>query len=626
MNNLNKLKRFFSRAVYYLIKDPRHLIYRTKQAIIDVLQRQSAIRPLPANMATKEKALPALIIDVSIHDCSKVISQFRAVFGDTALVYKKNHDNLLIPQHRDGSQGVPVEPSAVEATIFFWPESMNLVLLKDQFLSAYMALIENGLSIVVVSHDLELDRSVTVVTLRDQLLFSRNIAEHLFNGTIRDVPFSGKVLRLLPANSAVSEKILDELMGVPVNIDAEGFFESQSKGATVAAQYEDLYLPERQKQKQLVFVFPIFLAVGGVERNTIEIMRQLRSRFDFVVITMERLRPEQGSLAAQAHDVAAFVIEMSEIVRNTEYLRVLTRLKTSFHPDLIWVCNGSPWFCDNALAIRKLFRDIPIVDQEVYDAKRGWIMRYNEAGIQSFDHFIAINKKIQSRFQHDFAIEPERISLIYSAIDTLRITSFKLTRPDAGFLYEKFGLPQGKKIFTFIARLSEQKRPLSFLGLAKSRLENIDECYVFVGDGELATEALDYIKKYKLVNVIRIPYIENTLELHAISDGIVFTSSYEGLPIAMIEALAMGVPAFSTDVGDIADVLTEFGGGMVLPVQHSVIQLEEAFKLWLSQREIYVMNLKQNEENILKKFSSENISKQYVHCWDKLMISYKKVA
>lgn len=34
----------------------------------------------------------------------------------------------------------------------------------------------------------------------------------------------------------------------------------------------------------------------GVERNTIEIMRKLNSRFDFIVITMERLRPEQGTL------------------------------------------------------------------------------------------------------------------------------------------------------------------------------------------------------------------------------------------------------------------------------------------------------------------------------------------
>lgn len=622
MNSLNKIKR----VVYYLINDPRYLIYRAKQAVVDLLKHKPAIRPLPANRTTKDIALPGLIIDVSFQNCDNIITQFRTVFGSAALVYKKDCDNFLILQHGDGTLGKPAVPTAVEANIFFWPTVMNVTLLKDQLVNAYMAIIENGLSIVVVSHNLDLDQSVSVSSFRDHILFSRNIAEHIFNGTISAVAFSGKVLRLLPANYAVYENKLDELIGAPVNIDGEGFFESRSKGAIVADQYEGRYLPERQKQKKVVFVFPIFLAVGGVERNTIEIMRQLCSSFDFVVITMERLRPEQGSLAAQAHDVSAFVIEMSEIVRHSEYLRVLKRLKVNFQPDLIWVCNGSPWFCDNALAIRNLFPDIPIVDQEVYDTERGWITRYNEAGIQSFDHFIAINKKIQSRFQHDFSIEPGRISLIYSAIDTLRITSFKLTRPDTGFLYEKFGLSQGKKIFTFIARLSQQKRPLSFLELAKSRLGNIDECYVFVGDGELASEALDYIKKYKLVNVIRIPYIENTLELHAISDGIVFTSSYEGLPIAMIEALAMGVPAFSTDVGDIADVLTEFGGGMVLPVQHSVLQLEEAFKLWLSRREIYVMNLKQNEENILKKFSSENISKQYVYCWDKLMISYKKVA
>ena len=145
-----------------------------------------------------------------------------------------------------------------------------------------------------------------------------------------------------------------------------------------------------------------------------------------------------------------------------------------------------------------------------------------------------------------------------------------------------------------------------------------------MGDGELAQQSLDFIKKHKLNNVIRIPYIKNTLELNAVSNGIIFTSAYEGLPIAMLEAMAMGVPTFSTDVGDIVDVLSEYGGGAVVPAMCSDEKMNEAFIRWLFRRSEYAVNLRTQEREILERFSSDNIAKQYVECWKKAMTVFGK--
>lgn len=616
--------RLAARAFDYLINDPRYLIYRAKRAFLQITARQPTTR-LPIATASVETAIMGLIVEPNNANREEAIAIFRAAFGGTGRVYERGNDKLLIPLMSDGREGEPVGLSDTQATIFFWPTSTRVLPLRDQLLNAYIALVENGLSLAVISHNLILGQSVSIGALRDNMLFSRDVADAVFNGGLSSIRLTGKILRLLPANGAVKEQNLDALIGAPVELDGDGFFTSSRLGAAARIRYKEPYLPPYIKSKQVVFVFPIFLAVGGVERNTVEIMRKLNDRYDFIVITMERLRPEQGSLAAQAIEVAAKVIEMSEIVRHTDYLRVLARLKKNLQPDIVWVCNGSPWFCDNAAAIRKVFHDVPIIDQEVYDAEQGWITRYAEAGIQSFDHFIAINKRIETRFLHDFAIDPERISLIYSAIDTSRIINFKQAQFDAASLRAKYGLPKGKKIYTFVARLTEQKRPLLFLNLAKSRLAHDDECYVLVGDGELASQALDFIKRHALKNVIRISYIENTLELNAVSDGIIFTSAYEGLPIAMLEAIAMGVPTFSTDVGDIANVLAEYGGGAVIPATCSDEQLNEAYTRWLARRNEYAANLRAREGEILDRFSSVNIAGQYVACWEKAMTAYGKM-
>jgi len=610
----------------YLINDPKYLLARTKEAFVNAGYLRNSIKPRPGSLEECGSARAGLVIEGDPSLYSTIIMQFHDAFGENSIIYKKIDDRHLVVITSNRQETERVLCTRIEANVLFWPKTATLNPIKDQLVCAYLAIIENGVNIAVISHGLAMGQTISVGCIRDHMLFTRTVAQDVFNGQLGNISFTGKILRLLPAYAPHQEGLLEEYIGTPVKIDAEGFFENETIGAGQASLYKHSELPRLTKSKPVVFVFPIFIAVGGVERNTIEIIRQLRNSFDFIIITMERLRPEQGSLAAQAHEVAAAVIEMSEISRQSAYFSILSKLKSSYQPDLIWVCNGSPWFCNNAVSIRKLFLDTPIVDQEVYDEKRGWITRYHEAGIQSFDHYIAVNKKIQARFLRDFAINPEQVSLIYSAIDASRIIQFKVSQPDTAVLREKYGLPAEKKIFTFVARLTKQKRPLLFLELVKSRLKNTDEYYVFVGDGEMACEALKFIEENNLNNVLRISYIENTLELHAVSDGIIFTSEYEGLPIAMIEAITMGVPVFATDVGDIGDVLNEFDGGAVQPVTSTAQQMIEAYDVWMHRRSDFVSNLVQNEQNILDRFSSVNISKQYELCWNNLISRYQQGA
>lgn len=620
----NWVKHFTHRLGYYLVNDRYYLVHRAKLMLTNLLNKPVVTQNKFVIPEQLVDSIPAIVVDSTAPDRLAMIALFREIFGPNSLAYERLQEDELWLYSGGQLLEKPIKSSQAKATVFYWPTSLQAIPHKDHLLCAYMALVENGLNLAVISNSLEMNQSAYVGDLRDHILFSHDVATAIFNGTQKDITLKGKILRLYPSGVNARLKKMDELFNVRIHIEADGFFVSQTKESIADIRYRTPYLPFREKTKPVVFVFPIFLAVGGVERNTIEIMRQLRDRFDFVVVTMERLRPEQGSLAAQAHEVAVLVIEMGEIVRQTNYLRVLARLKANFLPDVVWVCNGSPWFCDNAAAIRQIFHDVPIIDQEVYDVEQGWIRRYGEAGIRSFDRFIAVNRKIKDRFLRDFLIDPKRVDLIYSAVDTSRIRSVKQSLPELELLRAKFGLPEGKQIFTFVGRLTTQKRPMEFLKLAEKRLSNEGEYFVLVGDGELAQETQDFVRKYGLTNVTAIPFVENTLELHAISNGIIFTSAYEGLPIAMIEAIAMGVPAFSTDVGDIADVLAEFGGGAVVPINTSTESMLKAFENWLSHRDEYVRSLNENEQKVLERFSSKSIAQEYVRCWENALNEYRR--
>lgn len=583
----------------------------------------SAPPPAQKETARVETALPALVVETTDAARAQAIATFCGLFGDKARIYLRTPAGLLARLRDDGAAEPPVPAGEVEASVFHWPTACASMLLPDHLLGAFMAIAENGVELAVVSHSLAEGASVRIGELRDHLLFSRRVAEAVLRGDLSGCRFSGKVLRLLPGPQDAADKSLAAVLGQDIEMRPDGWFENRESPGT-PARYQPGYLPTAFKSRPVVLVFPIFLAVGGVERNMVEILRRLRDRFDFVIVTMERLRPEQGSLAAQALEVAARVIEMPEIAGHANYLRILNQVRAAFRPDLVWVCNGSPWFCDNASEIRRLFRDTPIVDQEVYDTEQGWINRYGEPGIRSFDYFVAINRKIEQRFLEDFRIAPERTRLIYSAIDAQRVRDFRAAGGGDARLLQRFGLLPGKHVYAFVGRLTGQKRPLDFLELARRRLGRADECFVLVGDGELAAEAVAFIERHGLTNVVRIPYVANTLELLQVSSGIVFTSAFEGLPIAMLEALAMGVPVFATDVGDIADVLADYGSGRVVPAGATADELQQGFEAWVAEREALERNARRAADLVLDRFSSENIAAQYADLWRTALGRYGK--
>ena len=60
--------------------------------------------------------------------------------------------------------------------------------------------------------------------------------------------------------------------------------------------------------------------------------------------------------------------------------------------------------------------------------------------------------------------------------------------------------------------------------------------------------------------------LDNVPGLLAISDLAVLPSSGEAMPMAILEAIALGVPVVATDVGDVGSILRQTGAGICVPV------------------------------------------------------------
>ncbi|RQR67948.1 glycosyltransferase [Burkholderia sp. Bp9015] len=614
-------RRRISIGVRYLRHNPRQLV----ALMHDMLRRRrmqasAHMRPSGDVPQVNLSSSIALVVEPSGMEVEPLVAQFATAFGEAVRVFERIDVDTL--RERGTSNVFAVDK--VPCGVLYWPDEDGSIGDTDALMDAWLAVVENGVDVAVISYGYDEPATVCAGSCRNHLLFSRRIAQSVFDGALARGAFTGKVIRVEAGANLPLPKAqpLSEWIGTCVTTDPIGFFVTE-RSPDAAIRFLAPQFPKCRAARPVIFVFPIFVAVGGVERNTVEIIRELNTQYDFVVVTMERLRAEQGSLGRQFQDAGARLVQMSEFTDHANYLRVLGHLKAWLKPSLVWICNGSPWLGDNAQRLRLLFADVPMVDQQVYDVEQGWINRYHEPGIRSFDRFIAVNQKIHRRFIGELGRSPSQVDLIYSAVNTDRIVDYKSGVQSRTKVLQKYDLPGDKRLFAFIGRLTAQKRPIEFLRLAAARALNNDELFVLVGDGELAPNVDMFIREQRLTNVVRIPYVANTLELDSVLDGLVFTSAYEGLPIAMLEALLLAVPTFATDVGDIGVVLEEFEGGLVYPVDASKAQMLEAFDRWLARHDQFRSALIANESALLERFSSRRIAGQYVDCFDKAMASYR---
>ncbi|WP_368031185.1 glycosyltransferase [Arcobacter sp. s6] len=430
---------------------------------------------------------------------------------------------------------------------------------------------------------------------------------------------NGKVIRLIGENNIKSIKINSI---INCKIDEYGYWNKRGKEC-IENNFTKLKYINKNKDKKLVFVFPIFLAVGGVERNTVEIINSLKDKYDFVVINFERLNESLGSLHHQFILDCIAIYDLTELSTHDGILNYLKILNNYYNPELVWICNGSPWLEYNLLNIRNIFINSGIIDQQVYDTKEGWVRLYKDRNpeLLSFDKFIAVNSKIHDLFINESGIDTSKVKLIYSVMsDKKRVEALSL---DKSSIYEKYNLDVEQKYIVSIGRMTSQKAPLDLIKLIKKVVDNFNYEYKFliVGSGELSQKVDEMINHYNLNNfIIRMDYVDNTYELDLISEAIIFTSLFEGLSIALLEALSVGTPAISTDVGDTKLLLERYQNGIIFDNIGDIGGYYSIFCDFIKNYKLYKKKAIENKEIILEKFSKPTISQNYIELFENTIL------
>jgi len=129
----------------------------------------------------------------------------------------------------------------------------------------------------------------------------------------------------------------------------------------------------------------------------------------------------------------------------------------------------------------------------------------------------------------------------------------------------RLGVPEGRQLVGAVGRLTYQKAPEDFIA-AIAALDRPGVTGVWIGDGELAGRVAA-LARTAGPDIMLAGDRSDVAELLPALDVFALPSRYEGLPMAVAEAMACGVPVAATAVNAVADLVEPGVTGLLVPPQ-----------------------------------------------------------
>jgi glycosyltransferase involved in cell wall biosynthesis len=119
-------------------------------------------------------------------------------------------------------------------------------------------------------------------------------------------------------------------------------------------------------------------------------------------------------------------------------------------------------------------------------------------------------------------------------------------------------IPESAAVVTTVGRLTAIKQHRLLLDtIARAAKTAPNVLALIAGDGELRHDLEAYAVELGIADRVRfLGWRRDLATIYAATDVFLLTSRNEGTPVALIEAMASGVPGVSTDVGGVKDVIT----------------------------------------------------------------------
>jgi glycosyltransferase involved in cell wall biosynthesis len=184
----------------------------------------------------------------------------------------------------------------------------------------------------------------------------------------------------------------------------------------------------------------------------------------------------------------------------------------------------------------------------------------DKRAVRGFDHVIAVSDEI-ARDLTCHGVAPRKVSLINNGISVPPASADARAK-----IRSEMGARPETRVIVQIGRLAHSKRNDLLVEAVAVLPPPLRPHVWLVGEGDRKPMLMQRVHQCGLEDRVRFcGYRTDIPEIMAAADVLVVTSDKEGLPITILEAMAMHCPLISTSVGAIPHVLKDGSDGWLVP-------------------------------------------------------------
>lgn len=325
---------------------------------------------------------------------------------------------------------------------------------------------------------------------------------------------------------------------------------------------------------------------GGAERQLVNLVRSTSDDVvTHVVCVIDDPSFFQADVLSAGYPVISFGIN-----KKRPFFEAASRFRRVIadeRPDVI-----HSWLYDANIAARMAVfpsRRMPIItslqlaDYEPEAARIGNWNPYKIFGLRMIDrvtswfarpHFVACSEFVLRSYEKHFGFGGSDASVIFNSVDPAALST-PGKRPEE--LRSQLGLPTDAFVYLNVGRLDPQKNHRSLFEAFAHVLTEVRDAYLLLAgagqmDAGLKTLATELGIGSRVLFLGRRDDIGTLLEL---ADVFVFPSLFEGLPVALVEAMFFSLPCIASEIPVFREVIEDGVNGLLVD-PHSPSELGHA--------------------------------------------------
>lgn len=310
-------------------------------------------------------------------------------------------------------------------------------------------------------------------------------------------------------------------------------------------------------------LFPI---LSGVQNVTLNEFRYLISRGEDIYLICK----EPGPLSIETEKLGGTVFYCRDLVREVSFFkdfRALFRLcfiLKRLRPDVVHTHSSKTGIlgrvASKLVGIRTIIHTVHGYSFPMARTKLHFCLYLFLEFISSrlCDAVIVLNHDDYLRTTLKLKLPTRKVFLVPNGVDVHRFSSLESSTV-VGIRNRYFGTSSTKVLVTMVGRLWPQKNPLLLLHAAALLLSvGIDDFIIaIVGDGELRNSCENFIELNNLTSHVHLMgWVDDVPEILASSDIFVLPSKWEGMPLAILEAMSTGLPILASDIPGNSDLVS----------------------------------------------------------------------